>query len=319
MAGRNDLNGINRDIRDDFRLEIREFLGTRRARVTPEQAGLPSYGGERRRVAGLRREEVALLAGISSEYYTRLERGNATGVSESVIDGIAQALQLDEAERIHLVDLLRGAGTTRPPRRRPAQQRVRPAVQRVLDSMAGTPAFILNGRGDILAANPLGRALFSPVYADPARPPNNARFVFLDPRATEFFREWDKVAGDTVAMLRAEAGRDLYDRRLTDLIGELSTRSEEFRHRWAAHNVRMHTTGVKLLHHPVVGDLDLPFETFPLGDGPSQVLLTYTAEPDSPSQDALNLLASWAATNNDIERSTPVDDSEPADSAETPD
>ncbi|WSQ06627.1 helix-turn-helix transcriptional regulator [Streptomyces sp. NBC_01231] len=319
MAGRNDPHGTNRDIRDDVRTQIREFLGTRRSKVTPEQAGLPVYGGDRRRVTGLRREEVALLAGISSEYYTRLERGNATGVSQSVIDGIAQALQLDEAERIHLNDLLRGAGTTRPPRRRPAQQRVRPAVQRVLDSMTETPAFILNGRGDILAANHLGRALFSPVYADPVRPPNNARFIFFDPHATEFFRDWNQVAGDAVAMLRAEAGRDLYDRRLTDLIGELSTRSEEFRHRWAAHNVRMHTTGVKLLHHPVVGDLDLPFETFPVGGDPSQVLLTYTAEPDSPSQDALNLLASWAAVNEDIERSTSADDSEPADSAETPD
>ncbi|MGW2911220.1 helix-turn-helix domain-containing protein [Streptomyces asoensis] len=319
MAGRNDPNGTKRDIRDDFRAEIREFLGTRRARVTPEQAGLPLYGGERRRVTGLRREEVALLAGISSEYYTRLERGNATGVSESVIEGIAQALQLDEAERIHLLDLLRGAGTTRPPRRRPAQQRVRPAVQRVLDSMTGTPAFVLSGRGDILAANHLGRALYSPVYADPVRPPNNSRFVFLDTHATEFFRDWDQVAGDCVAMLRAEAGRDLYDRRLTDLIGELSTRSEEFRHRWAAHNVRMHTTGVKLLHHPVVGDLDLPFETFPVGGDPSQFLLTYTAEPASPSQDALNLLASWAMGNEDIERSAPANDSKRADSTETPD
>jgi transcriptional regulator with XRE-family HTH domain len=317
MAGRNDPSITNRDVRDDFRAEIREFLGTRRAKVTPEQAGLPTYGGERRRVTGLRREEVALLAGISSEYYTRLERGNATGVSENVIEGIAQALQLDEAERIHLLHLLRGAGATRPPRRRPAQQRVRPAVQRVLDSMTGTPAFVLSGRGDILADNHLGRALFSPVYADPARPPNNARFVFLDPRATEFFREWDKVAGDTVAMLRAEAGRDLHDRRLMDLIGELSTRSEAFRHRWAAHNVRIHTTGVKLLHHPVVGDLDLPFETFPLGDGPSQFLLAYTAEPDSPSQEALNLLASWAAADDDIERSAPTGDCEPADSAES--
>jgi transcriptional regulator with XRE-family HTH domain len=319
MAGRNDPSGTNRDIRGDFRAEIREFLGTRRAKVTPEQAGLPAYGGERRRVTGLRREEVALLAGISSEYYTRLERGDATGVSESVIEGIAQALQLDEAERIHLLDLLRGAGTTRPPRRRPAQQRVRPAVQRVLDSMTGTPAFVLNGRGDILAANPLGRALFSLVYADPVRPANNARFVFLDPRASEFFRDWDKIANDTVAMLRAEAGRDLYDRRLTDLIGELSTRSEEFRRRWAAHNVRIHTTGVKLLHHPVVGDLDLPFETFPLGADPSQFLLTYTAEPASSSQDALNLLASWAATNDDIDEYASTNDAESAESTETPD
>ncbi|MFC7713227.1 helix-turn-helix domain-containing protein [Nonomuraea recticatena] len=292
MAGRNGPYGTDRDIRGDFRAEIREFLATRRAKVTPAQAGLPAYGGERRRVTGLRREEVALLAGISSEYYTRLERGDATGVSESVIEGIAQALQLDEAERIHLLDLLRGAGTTRPPRRRPAQQRVRPAVQRVLDSMTGAPAFILSGCGDILAANTLGRALFSPVYADPVRPPNNARFVFLNPRATEFFREWDKVANDTVAMLRAEAGRDLYDRRLTELIGELSTRSEDFRRRWAAHNVRIHTTGVKLLHHPVVGDLDLPFETFPRGHRPQPVpphlhrraRVTLAGRPESAGQ-----------------------------------
>jgi hypothetical protein len=182
--------------------------------------------------------------------------------------------------------------------------------------MTGTPAFVLSGRGDILAANPLGSALFSPVYADPARPPNTARFVFLDPHATEFFRDWDQVANDTVAMLRAEAGRDLYDRRLTDLIGELSTRSEHFRRRWAAHNVRIHTTGVKLLHHPVVGDLDLPFETFPLGADPSQYLLTYTAEPASRSQDALNLLASWAATHDDIDEYTSTNDSK---SAGTPD
>ena len=141
-------------------------------------------------------------------------------------------------------------------------------MQRVLDSMIGTPAFVLNGRLDILAANALGRALFAPVYADPVRPPNNARFVFLDPHATEFFRDWDKVANDTVALLRAEAGRDPYDRQLSDLIGELSTRSDEFRVRWAAHDVRIHTTGVKLLHHPVVGDLDLPFESFPLGADP---------------------------------------------------
>ncbi|WP_210585040.1 helix-turn-helix domain-containing protein [Streptomyces sp. GESEQ-35] len=318
MAGRNDPYGTNRDIRDDFRAEIREFLGTRRARVTPEQAGLPAYGGDRRRVTGLRREEVALLAGISSEYYTRLERGNATGVSESVIDGIAQALRLDEVERIHLLDLLRGAGTTRPPRRRPAQQRVRPAVQHVLDSMTRTPAFVLSGRLDILAANHLGRALFSPLYGDPVRPPSNARFVFLDPHAPEFFRDWDEVANDTVAMLRAEAGRDAYDRRLTDLIGELSTRSEEFRRRWAAHNVRIHTTGLKRLHHPVVGDLDLPFETFPLGADAGQFLLTYTAEPASRSQDALNLLASWAATHH-IDEYASTNDSESAESAETPD
>jgi MmyB-like transcription regulator ligand binding domain/Helix-turn-helix domain len=277
MAGRDD----NRDIRGDVRGQIREFLSTRRARISPEQAGLPVYGGDRRRVSGLRRDEVAVLAGISSEYYIRLERGNATGVSESVIDGIAHALQLDEAERAHLLDLIRTAATTRPPRRRPAPQRVRPTVQRVLDSMAGTPAFVLNRRLDILAANDLGFALFSPIYAGPVRPPNNARFIFLDPYAGGFFRDWDKVANDTVALLRAEAGRDPHDRGLSDLIGELSTRSDEFRVRWAAHHVRIHTTGVKLIHHPVVGDLDLPFESFPLAADPSQSLLTYTAIPPS--------------------------------------
>jgi hypothetical protein len=231
---------------------------------------------------------------------TKLERGNATGVSDSVIDGLAHALQLDEAERAHLEDLLRTAGSTRPPRRRPARQRVRPTVQRILDSMTGAPAFVLNGRLDVLAANDLGVALYSPIFADPARPANNARFVFLDPHATEFFRDYDKAANDTVALLRAEAGRDPYDRDLSDLIGQLSTRSEEFRRRWAAHNVRIHTSGVKLLHHPVVGDLDLPFESFPLPADPSQGLLTYTAEPGSPTQDALHLLASWAATADNL-------------------
>jgi transcriptional regulator with XRE-family HTH domain len=292
MAGRDD----NRDIRGDVRGQIREFLSTRRARISPGQAGLPVYGGDRRRVPGLRRDEVAVLAGISSEYYIRLERGHATGVSQSVIDGIARALQLDEAERAHLLDLIRTAATTRPQRRRTGPQRVRPTVQRVLDSMSGTPAFMLNGRLDILTANQLGYALFSPVYAGPARPPNNARFVFLDPHAGGFFRDWDMVANDTVALLRAEAGRDPYDRQLSDLIGELSTHSDEFRVRWAAHHVRIHTAGVKLIHHPAVGNLELAFESFPLGADPSQNLLTYTAEPGSPSQDALSLLASWAAS-----------------------
>ena len=286
----------HRDVRGDVRAQIREFLSTRRARITPEQAGLPVYGGDRRRVPGLRRSEVASLAGISPEYMTKLERGNATGVSDSVIDGLAHALQLDEAERAHLEDLLRTAGSTRPPRRRPARQRVRPTVQRILDSMAGAPGFVLNGRLDVLATNDLGAALYSPVFDDPARPANTARFVFLDPQATDFFRDYDRAANDTVALLRAEAGRDPYDRDLSDLIGQLSTRSEEFRRRWAAHNVRIHTTGVKLLHHPVVGDLDLTFESFPLPADPTQSLLVYTAEPGSPTQDALQLLASWAAT-----------------------
>jgi transcriptional regulator with XRE-family HTH domain len=309
----------SRNIRRDVRGEIREFLSTRRARISPEQAGLPVYGGDRRRVSGLRREEVAVLAGISIEYYTKLERGNATGVSEGVIEGIAHALQLDEAEREHLLDLIHTASTTRPPRRAPARQRVRPTVQRVLDSMSGTPAFVLNERLDILSANALGLVLYSPVLADPVKPPNNARFTFLDPQATEFFRDWDKIANDIVAILRAEAGRDPYDRQLSDLVGELSTRSEEFRVRWAAHDVRIHTIGVKRLHHPVVGDLDLPYESFPLAADPGQSLLTYTAEPGSPSQDALNLLASWAATTDDFEQAATTNDPEPAEPVDRPD
>jgi transcriptional regulator with XRE-family HTH domain len=315
MAGRNG----DRDLRDDVRTQIRQFLSTRRARITPEQAGLPVYGGHRRRVAGLRREEVALLAGISSEYYTKLERGNATGLSESVIDGLAHALHLDEAERAHLLDLIRTASTTRAPRRRPSPKRVRPTVQRVLDSMIGTPAFVFSGRLDILAANHLGRALYSPLYADRVGQPNNARFIFLDPCATEFFRAWDKAANDTVALLRAEVGRDPYDRALSDLIGELSTRSDEFRVRWAAHDVRIHTTGVKLIHHPVVGDLDLLFESFPLAADPDQNLLTYTAEPGSPTQDALNLLASWAATSGVAEHVPSTNDTEQSGSIQTSD
>jgi transcriptional regulator with XRE-family HTH domain len=287
----------DRDVREAVRAQIREFLSTRRARITPARAGLPVYGGDRRRVAGLRREEVAALAGISSEYYVRLERGAATGVSESVIEGIAQALQLDEAERAHLLELLRTAGTTRAPRSRPASQRVRPTVRLVLESMVGTPAFVVSGRLDVLAANDLGAALFEPIYADPARPPNTARFIFLDPQATEFFRDWDRVAADTVALLRAEAGRNPYDRGLSDVIGELSTRSEDFRVRWASHDVRLHRTGAKRLHHPVVGDLDLSFETFPVAGDTQQSLVTYTAEPGSPSQDALTLLATWQSSN----------------------
>jgi len=288
------------------RTDIREFLATRRAKITPQQAGLSHYG-HNRRVPGLRREEVALLAGVSVDYYVRLEKGNVAGVSDSVLDAVARALQFDEAERAHLFDLARAANSaTRAPRRRAAPL-VRPGVQRVLDSMHGTPAFVLNGRLDILTANALGLALYSPINVDPARPPNNARFIFLDPQATEFFRDWDKVANDTVALLRAEAGSDPDNRQLSDLVGELSTRSDEFRVRWAAHDVRIHTTGVKLLHHPVVGDLALEFESFALVGDPGQSLLTYTAEPASPSQDAVNLLASWAATTADSEQAKSVD------------
>jgi transcriptional regulator with XRE-family HTH domain len=278
----------------DTAKDIREFLTSRRAKITPADAGLPVYGSNRR-VKGLRREEVAMLAGISVEYYTRLERGNANGVSEDVLEGVVRALQLDEAERAHLFDLVRTASTNRAPRR-PSQERVRSTVQQILDSMAGTAAYVRNGRLDILAANRLGQALYADVFNDPVQPPNTARFLFLNPRASEFFVDWDTIAHDAVAILRAEAGRDPHDRRLSDLIGELATRSDEFRVRWAAHNVKFHRTGVKRFHHPIVGDLTLGYEALDLPADSGQRMLVYTAEPGSPSHDAMQLLASWAST-----------------------
>ncbi|HEV8688170.1 MAG TPA: helix-turn-helix transcriptional regulator [Gaiellaceae bacterium] len=283
----------------DARSEIREFLTSRRARITPEQAGLRTYGGNRR-VPGLRREEVALLAGVSVDYYTRLERGSAAGVSESVLEALARALQLDEAERAHLFDLARAAHATPRRRRRPAPQRVRPSVQRVLDAVTAAPAFVRNGVMDILAANRLGHAFYSQHFDSPHGPPNSARFIFLDPRATDFYVDWEQVATDAVAILRSEAGRDPYDRDLSDLVGELSTRSELFRTRWAAHNVRFHDTGSKLFHHPVVGDLELTFETMQLSADEGLMLFVYTAEVGSKSAEALNLLASWAATLDQV-------------------
>jgi hypothetical protein len=288
--------------RDGVRVEIREFLSSRRARITPEQVGLPTYGGDRRRVPGLRREEAALLVGVSPQDYIRLERGDATGVSESVIDGITHALKLDDAERAHLLDLLRTAGApTRPDgrttrrRRSAAPTRIRPTIHRLVDAMPTVPAVVLSARLDVLAYNSLGKVLFSPWY-DVEGPVNNARLVFLDPRATSFFREWDVVADDTVALLRAEAGRDPYDRDLSNLVGELSTRSQDFRMRWAAHDVRIHKTGVKKLHHATVGDLDLPFESLPIEAGSTTSLVTYLPEPGTTSHDAIALLASWNAS-----------------------
>lgn len=272
--------------------EIREFLVSRRARITPQQAGLPAYGTNRR-VKGLRREEAAMLAGVSVDYYTRLERGNLGGASGAVLDALARALQLDEAERAHLFDLAQAANV--PGRRRAGSNRVRPGVQRVLDAMTGAPAWIRNGRADVLATNTLARALYAPVFDDPARPANTARFTFLSPRSKEFYREWDRTARDMVAILRAAAGRDPYDKTLSDLIGELSTRSDQFRTMWAAHDVLFHRTGRKYLHHPVAGDLDLTYEAFELPSEPGLTLLVYTAEPDTPAVEALSFLASWAA------------------------
>jgi transcriptional regulator with XRE-family HTH domain len=279
----------------DTRTEIREFLTSRRAKLKAADVGLPDYGP--RRVPGLRREEVAVLAGVSVPYYTRLERGDLAGASDSVLDALARALQLDDAERAHLFDLARAAQPMRPPppRRRTAKHRIRPSVQQLLDAMTGAAVHIGNDRLDILGANALGRALYLEMFDGQERP-NAARFVFLDPRAREFYLDWDRIARDVVATLRSAAGRNPYDRDLTDLVGELSTRSEEFRQHWARHDVRFHASGVKHFHHAQVGDLELNYERLEVVFDTGLTIFTYTADPGTRSAEALSLLGSIVAT-----------------------
>lgn len=286
--------------------EVRDFLTTRRERLTPDQAGIPIFGG-RRRVKGLRREEVAMLAGMSTDYYTRLERGNLAGVSQSVLEALARALQLDEAERAHLLDLATTANAPgRPsPARRPARPRgVREGVQRILDSLT-VPAYARNVRGDVLATNQLARALFADIYGHGDTGFNMARYLFLDPRSRDFYVGWETVARDMVAAMRIEAGRNPHDRGLQDLVGELSTRSEEFATLWAAHNVKIHTTATKTLRHPIVGDLELTGEALLLPGDPGLVIITYTVEPNSASEQALHFLASWSTQQASGTATTP--------------
>jgi transcriptional regulator with XRE-family HTH domain len=279
------------------RSEVREFLTSRRARLSPQRAGLAAIGNNRR-VPGLRREEVATLAGVSIVYYTRLERGNLTGVSESVLDAVAKALQLDDAEREHVFDLARTANATASARTRPrggaGRARVPAGIQQVLDAITDAPADVRNGRRDILASNKLARALYSDIHAETVQPPNVARFTFLNPKARDFFVDWDRAASDIVSSLRIETGRHPYDKPLSDLVGELSTRSEEFRVRWASHNVRHHTAGIKKMHHPVVGEIELAYQALTLPGDIGLNLNVFTAAPDSPAQEALRFLASWA-------------------------
>jgi transcriptional regulator with XRE-family HTH domain len=289
----------------DLRREVREFLSSRRARLSPEQAGLPAYGGNRR-VKGLRREEVALLAGVSIDYYIRMERGNLSGASESVLDALASALQLDDAERDHLFALARESGATAKRRRTKGVATIRPVLQQVLDAITDAPAWIRNGRHDVLAMNQLARALYAPVLADRRRPANTTRFVYLDPAAEEFFVDYDQIARDAAAMLRLEAGRNPHDEELVALVGELSTRSQLFRQRWASQDVRFHRSGRKRLRHPVVGQLDLDFEAMELPSEPGLQLNIYTAAAGTPTADGLKLLASWAVSQESLpsERAT---------------
>lgn len=300
----------------DNRIEVREFLTSRRARVTPEQVGLPV--GINRRVPGLRRSEVATLAGVSIEYYTRLERGTISGASPEVLDSLARALRLDEAERAYLFDLAHAASpVARPPRRRSSKTWTpHESLQWALDAFTVGPAFVRNGRMDLLSVNLLARAFYLDVYDMAGQPPNLARFTFLDKRAHEFYADWETAADMTVAVVRTEAGRDPHNKELHDLVGELSTRSDEFRHRWGAHNVRQHGTGFKTFHHRIVGELTLAYEGLEMAAEPGLTLTLYTAEPGSASAERLLLLASWAVSHHgELNLPSPGhDDLDPGDS-----
>ncbi|MFY7065812.1 helix-turn-helix transcriptional regulator [Nocardiopsis changdeensis] len=279
---------------------VRDFLVGRRARVTPEQAGIPVYGDDRR-VPGLRREEVAMLAGVSIDYYTRLERGNIGGASDGVLDAIARALRLDDVERAHLFDLARAASAPRARAVPPLPHGVRPSVQRMLDSM-GAPAIVHNARQDLVAANRLGRALYSPHFDTDRRPPNMARFVFLDPRARDYYVDWPLARRTTAAMLRLEAGRNPMDGELTALVGELSARSAVFARDWADHDVHRHRTGRKSFRHPDVGLIEVDFDVFEPAGEERLWIVGYTAEPGTPSADAVALLGTLTATREEADR-----------------
>jgi len=274
--------------------DVREFLMSRRSRITPAQVGLPAYGGTRR-VAGLKREEVAMLTGVSTEYYARLERGNLRGASESVLESLAAALQLDEAERAHLLDLARATAPSREPGRRRIRAEVRPSIERILAGMTGTPAYVRNTRMDIVAANSLCLALYGDILNPETLPLNLARFMFLDPRSRDFFLEWESIADDLAAGLRTEAGRNPHDRALNSLIGDLATGSTEFSTRWARHNVRFHRSARKTLHNPLIGDIELTGDSLEL-PGEGLTLIVYTAEPGSHAQQQLDFLTSWSTT-----------------------
>lgn len=281
----------------DNRAEVREFLMTRRAKLTPDAAGISA--GPNRRVAGLRRTEVAMLAGVSVEYYAKLERGAISGASASVLEAIARALQLDDTERAHLFDLARAAdgipSSGRARRRTTKSAAPRPSLQWALAAVTDGVAFVRDQHQDVLAVNALGRAFYSPLIGDGGRTPNLARFQFLDPASRDFYPDWDLFAEMCVAIMRAEAGRDPHDKGLQDLVGELSTRSDTFRQLWGAHDVRTHGAGTKRFRHPVVGEVTLAYEELAITAEPGQVLMIYTAEPGSPSAERLRLLASWGA------------------------
>lgn len=275
----------------DRRAELSEFLRTRRARLKPEDVGLPDFG-RHRRVPGLRREELSQLAGVSVAYYTRLEQGNGRNVSAEVLDAIARALRLTDAERAHLTHLAKPKQHKKKTTARTEQ--VRGSIRQLLDSI-DVPAYVSGRRSDIVAWNRMAAAVFGDWAELPAQERNWARLVFLRPEYRDLFVPWEQKATDMVSYLRMDAGCHPDDPRLSALVGELSVKSEEFRRLWATHDVKEKNFGVKQLRHPLVGELTLNFESFPLSDGTEQVLVTYHAEPGSPSAEALRLLASWGA------------------------
>lgn len=278
----------------DNRHEVQQFLTTLRARLTPEQAGVTVFGGERR-VPGLRREEVAQLAGVSTAYYTRMERGDLSGVSESVLFALSRALQLDEAETTHLIDLARAAtGPRRAPRTKP-EPRLPPQMAQLLDTMGDVPAIASTRLRTPVGSNALGRALFPHLFPQAAAPVNSARYLFLDPRAQDFYPDWETIARQATSALRLLAGQDPSDRALMSLVGELATRSPDFRTWWGGHTVRTHTSGTKRIHHPVVGEITLGYDVLAVPSTPGLTIATYLPAPGTPSADALTLLRSWIA------------------------
>ena len=286
----------------DHREEVTDFLRTRRDRISPEQAGLISSG--RRRVPGLRREEVALLTGVSVEYYARMERGDLRGVSLEVLDALSRALRLNEAETDHLADLAQAAGPTPPRSRRSPRPKneVTAGLQQFLDAVTGAPMWVRDRRLDYIAANPLGRALYAPMLDDPSNQGNTARFMFFSTASRLFFPDWERNADDLVATLRIYAGQSPLDTKLTNLIGELVTRSDAFRYRWAQHDVRHHRGGLKRIHHPAVGDLELSYQAMDLPANPEWSMFAFTAEPGSASEERLQLLGNLAASKNTLDR-----------------
>lgn len=279
----------------DNKREVQEYLTALRARLTPEAAGLTVFGGERR-VPGLRREEVAQLAGISTVYYTRIERGDLSGVSESVLYALVRALQLNEAETTHLFDLAHAASAPRPRSRSQADPRISARLALMMETMRDVPAICLTRLGDPAASNALGRALFPHLFPMGRPPLNHTRYLFLDPRSQEFYPDWETSARETVSSLRLMAGQDPADRALMSLVGELSTHSTEFRTWWSGHTVRLHSSGTKRINHPIVGELTIGYDVLTIQATPGLKITTYLPEPGTPSADALDILRSWVAS-----------------------